>query len=154
MSGYPDLEGFAYSFSRGELSLDRRIYTAVSNVEFDQPTTEGEVRGTRPWPLKRTEGEMSLGEGTLTFSDEAERIQFLTQLGNGYRTKRWNLSWTLSAEGASTIKLQCYGCRVLGNPISHETGENALGGDISFSFMYHTVNGLVPHTGLPAPGRP
>lgn len=148
--GYPELESFAYGFSRGELTLNRAIYTAVSNVEFDQPTTEGVVMGTRPWPLARTEGEMSVGEGTVTFSDEAERIRFLDALGVGYRTVIWNLSWILSAQGRPNVKFACQGCRVLGNPISHATGEEALGGDISFSFMTHTINGKPPHLGMPA----
>lgn len=153
MSGYPDLEGFGYSFSRGELALGPRIYTAISSVQFDQPTTEAAIMGTRPWPLKRTEGEMGLGEGTVTFSDEAERIAFITTLGNGYRNTIWGLSWILSARNSPNVKMACFGCRVLSNPFQHEAGENALGGDITFSFMYHTINGLVPHTGLPAPMR-
>lgn len=150
---YPNLEGFAYSFSRAELSLAKRIFTAISNVEFDQPTSEGVVMGTRPWPLARTEGEMGIGEGTVTFSDESERLQFIDLLGNGWRTAVWDLSWMLTAQGAPVVKLACKGCRVLSNPISHATGEEALGGDITFSFMYHTVNGKVPHLGLPAPTR-
>lgn len=153
MSGYPDLEGFGYSFSRAELSLSRRIYTAITNVSFDQPTTEAAIMGTRPWPLKRTEGNMDIGEGTLTFSDEAERILFITSLGNGWRKIIWQLSWVLTARAQPPVKLACFGCRVLGNPVAHEQGEAALGGDITFSFMFHTINGLVPHDGLPAPGR-
>lgn len=153
MSGYPDLEGFGYSFSRGELSLARRIFTAVTNVEFDQPTTESAIMGTRPWPLKRTEGNMELGEGTVTFSDEAERMAFMAELGNGFRSKVWQLTWILTAPGSPAVKLVCYGCRLLSNPVAHEQGEAALGGDITFSFMYHSINGMVPHTGLPAPTR-
>lgn len=151
--GYPDLEGFGYSFSRAELSLDRRIFTAITSVQFDQPTTEAAIMGTRPWPLKRTEGNMELGEGTVTFSDEAERTLFIDQLGNGWRNRIWTLSWILTSRGSPAVKLACHGCRVLSNPIAHEQGEAALGGDITFSFMYHTVNGKVPHEGLPAPGR-
>lgn len=151
--GYPDLEGFAYSFARAELSLHRRIFTAITNVEFDQPTTEAAVMGTRPWPLKRTEGNMELGEGTITFSDEAERLAFIAHLGDGWRTVVWGLSWILTAQKAPNVKLACVGCRVLSNPIAHEQGEAGLGGDIAFSFMYHTINGKVPHTGLPAPTR-
>lgn len=145
MAGYPELETFAYSFSRAELSLNRSIYTAISNVSFDQPTTEGVVKGTRPWPLARTEGEMELGEGTVTFSAEAERMRFISALGDGYRSVVWGLSWILTARNAPVVKLACISCRVLGNPISHEAGADALSGEISFSFMRHTINGLSPH---------
>jgi|SRR6185295_11283449 len=153
MSGYPDVEGLGYSFSRAELSLRRRIYTAITNVEIGQPTTEAAIMGTRPWPLKRTEGNMELGEGTITFSDEGERLAFLTDLGNGWRSVIWGLSWILVARGQPSVKIAGHGCRVLDNPIAHEQGEAALGGDVTFSFMYHTINGKVPHLGLPAPTR-
>lgn len=153
MPSYPTYEGFAYSFQRAELSLGTSIYVAISNVEFDQPTTEAAVMGTRPWPLKRTEGEMGIGEGTITFSDEGERIRFLTALGNGFRTRTWKLTWILTATGAPNIKHACFGCRVLGNPLAHGTGEEALGGDIAFSALSHTVNGLVPHEGMASPTR-
>lgn len=150
MSGYPDLEGYGYQFSRAELALDRAIITAISNVSFDQPTTSAGISGTRPYPIGQTEGNMELGEGTITFSDEKERTKFIEKLGNGYREKLWNLSWILSAKGRPNIRFACFGCRVLANPVEHEFGEEALGGEITFSFMYHTVNGKVPHTGLPA----
>lgn len=145
MAGYPEYETFAYSFSRAELSLNRNIYTAISNVSFDQPTTEGEVRGTRPWPLARTEGEMAIGEGTITFSTESERMRFISALGDGFRNRIWGLSWILTARSAPAVRLACISCRVLGNPISHEAGAEALGGELSFSFLDHTVNGLRPH---------
>jgi hypothetical protein len=152
-TGYPDLEGFAYSFARAELSLGRRIYTAITNVEFDQPTTEAAIMGTRPWPISRTEGNMELGEGTVTFSDDGERLIFLNDLGNGWRSVIWELTWILTAQGKPNVRLGAHSCRILSNPIAHEQGEAALGGDITFSFLYHSINGIVPHTGLPAPTR-
>ena len=92
---------------------------------------------------------MELGEGTVTFSDEAERMKFIDKLGNGWRNKIWTLSWILTAKGRPNVKLACFGCRVLSNPVEHEDGEEALGGDITFSFMYHTINGRTPHEGMP-----
>src|SRR5690606_13641817 len=124
MAGYPDLETFAYNFARAELTCDDDSYTAISNVSFDQPTTEGAVMGTRPFPLARTEGNMGLGTGTVTFSDELDRMRFLTKLGNGYRNKRWTLTWFLvSPDRDDTVKLTCYGCRVTSNPIAHAQGD-------------------------------
>lgn len=149
MIGYPDLEGFAYSFHRAELALGPRIFIAITNVSFDQPTTEGGVKGTRPWPLARTAGSMDIGEGTVTFSDEAERMRFLGTLGDAFREKIWGLSWTLASPRRPLVKLAAYSCRVLGNPFDHAEGEDALGGDINFSFLNHTVNGRAPHSGFP-----
>jgi hypothetical protein len=148
---YPDVEGFAYSFSRGELTLAGRIFTAITSVQTDQPTEEGAVQGTRPYPLKTTVGTMAPGEGTVTFSDEEERQAFLTLLGDAYREKRWTLSWVLTAPGKPPIKKVCYGCRVLSDPDADEYGPDPLGGDILFSYLYQTKNGKVAHSGLPNP---
>src|SRR5688572_6772860 len=97
--GYPDYEGFGYSFSRAELSLGTSIYVAISNVSFDQPTVESFIKGTRPMPLGRTIGEMDGGEGSVTFSDAGEWARFLSDLGNAYREKIWGLSWVLTSPG-------------------------------------------------------
>lgn len=148
--GYPDFENFAYMFGRAELKLGPDIFTAVTNVSFDQPTTEGEVRGTKPWPLARTEGTMAMGAGTVTFSDEAERAKFLKKLGPGYRSKIWKLNWTLVSPGRDPVKMTCIGCRVLANPVAHGEGTDALGGDVAFSFGSHLINGMPPHRGMPA----
>lgn len=143
---YPETEGFAFTFARAELSLNGRIYTAISGVEIDQPTESSAVKGTSPYPLSETEGTMDKGEGTITFSDERERIDFINDLGEAYRTKKWTLSWVLKGSGLATEKkFECLGCRVLSNPISHEEGADALGGDITFSFLVFTVDGKKPH---------
>jgi hypothetical protein len=143
---YPDLEGFAYSFARAECSLDGNIYSAITNVSFSQPTEEGTVKGTRPYPLARTEGTMGLGTGTITFSDERERLDFIDALGDAYRNKIWGLPCVLRGQDEREIILECISCRVLDASIDHSEGAEALGGDIEFSFMSHKINGKSPHT--------
>lgn len=150
MSGFPDTQGFAYSFHRAELSADRYIYALITNVEIDQPTVEGAVYGTRSHPLLRTVGKMELGAGVVTFSDEGERSRFIERLGDAYREKTWSLAWKLTAPNKPMINIEAFGCRVLGNPFAHQEGEEGLGGDILFSFMHHKVNGRSPHSGLPS----
>ena len=150
---YPDVEGFAYSFARGELAMAGRIFTAISNVSADQPTEEGAVMGTRPFPLKRTIGEMGLGEGTVTFTDAGELHDFISLLGDNYREKTFTVTWIKTAPGAPNIKRVCYGCRLLSEPLNDEGGADPLGGDVTFSFMYMTINGKVPHSGLTSPSR-
>ena len=142
---YPENEGFAYSFSRAELTVKGKIYTAISGVEIDQPTESSAIKGTSPFPLSETEGTMDKGEGTITFSDERERMDLINDLGDGFRTVKWTLSWILRNADGNESKVTCYGCRILSNPISHEEGPDALGGDITFSFLTHTVNGKSPH---------
>ena len=152
-TSYPDHEGFAYSFQRAELSCGVSIYVAISNVSFDQPTTEGVVHGTRPYPLMSTEGEMGIGEGSITFSGVGEWARFLEDLGDGWRSKRWSLKWVLTSPGKTAIRKACQGCRVLSNPVDHSGGEEALGGEINFSALSHTVNGKSPHRGMVSPTR-
>lgn len=146
-ASYPDFEGRAFSFQRAELTCNGKIWTAISSVNFDQPTEEGVVQGTKPYPLARTVGVMGLGDGSVTFADDRERWDFITGLGDGFREKVWTLSWVLRDEASGTeVSLACQGCRVLSNPVAHESGADALGGDVMFSFMSHTVNGQNPHT--------
>jgi len=150
---YPELERFAYSFQNGELNLGRRIYIGVKNISFDQPTEEGVIMGTRAWPLMRTQGSMGLGEGTVEFSEEGARVKLIDALGNGYRDKIWGAKWKLKATGRPVVTVACHSCRLLSNPIDHEEGTDGLGGEITFSFMYFTINGKAPHLGMPSPTR-
>lgn len=147
----PDLERFAYGFHRAELNANRKIWTLISNVSFSQPVTESGVHGTRPWPLLRTEGKQDLGDGSLTWTSEIERLAFVDSLGDGYLSKTWTLSWILRAKGRPNQKLVCYGCRVLDVPVAHEEGEEALGGEMPFSFMYYTLNGKRPFEDMNVP---
>lgn len=150
---YPDYEGAAYSFHRGELTVAGRIFTAFTKIEADQPTENAAVKGTRPFPIADTEGTMDLGEGTITWSDEAERTAYIEHLnkqagGKGYRTVKWSLMWILTARGRPNIKKECFGCRQLSEPVSDEEGAEALGGDTTFSFMAMSTNGVFPHEGM------
>ena len=145
MADYPETEGFAYGFQRGELTLNGNVYTAISNIEIDQPTESEAVMGTSPTPLSETEGQMDMGEGTVTFSDDRERFRFIDDLGEAYRNKRWGASWVIRNAQGNEVQIKCIGCRVVSNPISHSSGTTALGGDIGFKFFEHTINGKRPH---------
>lgn len=143
---YPDNEEFAYSLESAEITANKRKWTAVSNISMDQPTEEGAVHGTRMIPLKRTRGKMGLGEGGLTFSDLDEYFDFIDSLGDGYRDVIWGCTYVLRhLKSGKTKKVELISCRVLGNPLDHEEGADALAGEISFSFMDHKINGKRPH---------
>jgi hypothetical protein len=145
MATYPDTGALGYSLSRAEVTLNGAIYTAITSVSIDQPTEEGIIEGTMPVPLGRSAGTMGLGEGTITFSDEESRMEFIDGLGDGFRDVIWGLSYILRKTDGTTKKIECIGCRVLSNPIDHAKGADALGGDIGFSFMNHKINGKSPH---------
>jgi len=147
---YPDTEGFGYKFERAELTANSRIWTAISSVGADQPTESEGIRGTRPYPIGDTEGHQGLGEGTITWSDEMERVGFIESLGDGYRETKWTLVWILRAKGRPDIKKVCYGCRLLSEPTEDEAEGGAIGGDTTFSFMNMSINGRFPHSGYPS----
>lgn len=142
---YPDTTGFAYSFARGELTMNGRIWTAISGISADQPTEEGVVKGTKPYPIARTEGTMGLGEGTVTFSDDRERFDFIDALGDAWRTKIFGATWILKGTSGQEKKVELIGCRCLSEPIDHQEGADALGGEITFSFMTMKINGKTAH---------
>lgn len=150
---YPDYEGAAYSFHRGELTIAGKIFIAFTKIEADQPTENAAVKGTRAFPIADTEGTMDLGEGTISWSDAAEITRLIETLdkqakGKGYRTVKWSLMWILTAKGRPNIKKECFGCRLLSEPTSDEEGSEALGGDTTFSFMAMSINGKFPHEGM------
>jgi hypothetical protein len=140
-------KGFGYSFARAELTLNGKIYTGISGVSIDQPTEREAIKGSNPTPRAQTEGTMGLGEGTITFSDEAERLDFIDALGDGYRQKVWGLLYVLRATDGSRAerRIECSDCCVTGNAFEYEEGAAALGGEIAFSFLSHKVNGKSPH---------
>lgn len=154
MPNYPDLEGYAYSWQRTELTIDRNIYTGISGIEIEQATEEGVVMGTQSMPLARTVGQTEAGQLTVTFSDEVERVRLLKNFGNAYREKLFNATVVLSAPGRENVRIACTSCRILNNPVSYESGTDALGGDVVISFLRHTINGLSPHSGGASPTRP
>jgi hypothetical protein len=145
MATYPNTTGFVYSFERGEITMNGRSWR-VKSVDVDQPTEEGQLEGNASTPGGRTTGSMKLGEGTVEFSTEADRADFITALGNAYREKIWGLTWVLRAPGSPDVRNECIGCRLLSEPISHKSGTDALTGEIKFSFLQKKFNGLLPHS--------
>jgi hypothetical protein len=47
----------------------------------------------------------------------------------------------------------CFGCMLLSEPDDDAEGAEALGGDITFSYMYGMRNGRTAHTGVRSPTR-
>ncbi len=155
----PDYERAGYSFHRGELTIGTVIFTAFTKIEADQPSENEAIQGTRPFPIGDTEGVMDLGAGTITWSDEGERLRYLETLWElsgkkGYRQVKWSLMWILTSPGRKNIKIECFGCRDLSGPISHEFGAGALGGDSTFSFQAMSTNGMFPYEGMAGPTSP
>ena len=144
-------QDFATSYHRSELHVSGTIFTLVIGVSWDQPTESAAVKGTQPQPVNETVGSMDKGELTVTFSEETERQRLFALLGNGYREKKVPILWKPGgANGKVVYKFDS--CRVLSDPGDHSEGPDALGGDVVFSFLGYTRNGLAPHTGTKGSG--
>lgn len=143
---YPDQEGYALAFVSGELTMNGKIYIGISNVSIAQPTNEGHIKGTKGVPIKRTPGEQDMGEGTVTFSDEEARADFIDDLGDGYRDKTWSLTWIKrNKKTGRLVRYEATSCRSLDEPVDDGEGEDATSGDVNFSFMEYKINGKRPH---------
>jgi len=137
----PDVENFAYNFSRAEITLNGRIFSAISNISHNQALEEGEIRGTKAYVIKRTRGAVGLGEGTIEFSDFEEAIQFIEELGDGWAEKVFTSTIVYSAPNKQPLKYELTGCRLLDHEVDHEEGAEGLPASFPFSFMRRKING-------------
>lgn len=137
----PDLENFAYDFSRAEINLNRNVYSALSNVAHNQPLEEGVIRGAAAQVLKRTRGALGMGAGNLEFSDFEEAVKFTDDLGDGWGEIIFPVLIIYTAPRKQPIKYELFSCRLLDNEIDHSEGADGLAATLPFSFMERAING-------------
>lgn len=138
---YPELEGFAFSFSHGKLKLDGVIYMGVSDISINQALEEGFVFGASQKVLRRSAGRMSAGDGTITFSDYELATEFLNGLGDKPLNKIFSAEWVLENESGVVKAVEAQACRMTAFNLSHSSGADALGLELPFSFLECKVNG-------------
>jgi hypothetical protein len=137
-----DTNNFALSFSHAILKIQDTQYTAISNVSFSQDVERSAVYGTARSPLKRSIGQLSLGEGRLTFSDLQEGMSFYAGLGSNPSAATFAVDATFSNEDGSIVQsFELQGCSLSGFSGDFEQGADALQLEISFDFMRLLVNG-------------
>lgn len=138
---YPDTEEFALDFSRAEITLNKRIFTAISNISHNQPIEEGVIRGTRAQVLKRTRGAQGLGEGSIEWSDMEECQAFIDELGDGYSEVLWASTIVYVRKNKPAIVHKLMSCRALDVEVDHSEGYDGLPMTTPFTFMLRTLNG-------------
>lgn len=141
MPTFPDHEKFAYSFSHGVIKLKDRQFTAISNIKLDQQLEEAAVFGTSNKPLRRSAGQLQLGEGSVVFSDFEEASDFIDTLGDKPLSKLFPIDYALVREDGATRSIEALACRLTGFSVDHEQGSEALGLEYPISFMIMKVNG-------------
>lgn len=146
MGTYPNPKKLAYEFAKCEIDLDGEIFSeGIANFSHSQPIEEGVAHGAgSPEPQSRTEGQLSIGTGSLEWSDLGRLQQFIDKLGDGWQVKTWNASVTYTATGRPDIKREFFDCRILDDEEDHAVGPEPLGGTLPISFMSRTLNGKKP----------
>lgn len=137
-----DLENYAWSFSHGILKCNEKQYTGVSNVSFSQDIDRSAVYGTSRKPLKRSAGQLQLGEATITFSDLEDAMQFYTDLGDDPSLALFSCDFTLSNESTGQVRsFELGSCALSGFSANFEQGADALSLEMPCSFMILKVDG-------------
>jgi hypothetical protein len=136
-----DYENYAFSFSHAIIKLNERQFTAISNITFSQDVERAAVYGTDRKPLKRSAGQLSLGEGSATFSDLEEGMEFYSALGTNPSAALFSCDVTFSNENGDTRSFELLSCALSGISGDFEQGAEALGIEFPFSFMAIKVDG-------------
>lgn len=136
-----DLERFAYSFAHGILRVNERQFTDINNVSVSQELTEAAVYGTDFRPLKRSVGQLGMGQGQLVFSEMGEAIDFYQSLGDDPFMGIFSVSWQLARPPADVVDFEALGCRLLRVGVDHSAGAEALQAVAPFSFLKLKVDG-------------
>lgn len=136
-----DYENYAFSFSHAIIKLNERQFTAISNISFNQDVERSAVYGTDRRPLKRSAGQLSLGEGSVTFSDLEEGMEFYSALGTNPSAALFSCDVTFSNQNGDTRSFEMLSCALSGISGDFEQGADAMGMELPFSFMALKVDG-------------
>lgn len=141
MATLPDREGFAYSFSHGRIVLGDTQFIAIKSIQGSQELEEGLVRGTSVKVLRRTLGALNMGEGSVSFSDLQQAMEFFSARGKRPLAQIWNADYSLVNEAGAVQSIEMASCRLLKFSFDHQEGADALGIEFPFSFMTMKING-------------
>jgi hypothetical protein len=136
-----DLENYAYSFQHAIITLEGTQFTGISSITFSQTIERGVVYGTLAKPLKRARGQVQLGEGTITFSDLKEAMQFYSALGDEPSAALFTADVTLANSNGDVDSFELQSCTLSSFAANFESGSDALGLELPFNFMHMKING-------------
>lgn len=123
------INGFVYGYSDINIDINGRIFSDVTEVNYETTIEKGELRGTNPVPSGYTigyasyKGSMSLGK------DEAS--EFMQALGNGFAGVPFTVTVTYgpTRDSLTVFKTQTdvlNGCAIASIGNAHTPGANAL----------------------------
>jgi hypothetical protein len=136
-----DHERYAFSFSHGIITCNGQQFSGISSVSFSQDVDRSAVYGTSRKPLKRSAGQVQMGEGAVTFSDLEDAMRFYSSLGDDPSLALFVVDFTVSNEAGDVRSFECLSCALSGFSAQFEAGADALGLEVPFSFMMLKVDG-------------
>lgn len=139
-----DLNTPKMSFSNGIVKLDDKIYSAISNISASQGVERSAVYGTGRAPQGKSQGQIQMGEGSLTFSDIVEGHEFLAALrasGGEASLATFSCEWTLSDSAGNVVSREAIGCNLTEYAFDDEAGGDALTLELPFDFLRLKIDG-------------
>lgn len=136
-----DYEKYAFSFSHAIIKLADVQFSAISGFEVSQDIDRSAVWGTSRKPLKRSAGQLQMGEGTVTFSDLDEALSFIGALGDDPSLALFSVDATLTNEAGQTRSIECLSCALKGFSANFEAGADALSLEVPFTCMLLKIDG-------------
>jgi len=139
MADYPLIDGHKHDFSSVEIQIGTgqdspQIYTAITEISYNQSLTPGVLHGTAGQPLAFTQGKLEAGEGSFSMPLE-DAHELITSLGDGYKTKAFSITCSYAADGSPTITDKLIACRITEDETTG-SGDSEDPILINFSIMY------------------
>lgn len=139
-----DLNQFAFSFSHGTITLNDVIFTGIGSISGDQSIDRSAVYGTARGPSAMSQGQVGLGEGSVTFNDLKEGMEFYKTLADSAADASraiFACEYTLENSAGETIRIDMIACSLSNFSFDFENGADALGIEFPFNFMRMKVDG-------------
>lgn len=140
MADYPLIDGHKHDFSSVEVQIAKgaegapEIFTAITELSYNQSLSPGELHGTAGQPLAFTQGKLEVGEGSFSMPIE-DAHELIASLGDGYKTIQFNVTASYAADGSETVTDKLFGCRITDDETSG-SGDSEDPILVAFSFKY------------------
>lgn len=134
-------EKYAFSFSHAIIKANDQQFIGIRGIQFNQDIDRAVIYGTSRKPLKRSAGLLQQGEGTITFSDVEQAMQFIASLGDDPSLATFSIDCTLSNEAGQVRSFECVSCSLAGFTANFESGADALSLEVPFDFMILKIDG-------------
>lgn len=133
----------AFSFSHATLRVGSYLDNSPAAVSIQLNVERSAVYGMKRTPLRKSDGRVAMGTGSITWSDIGDFFNFFHSLGSDPLFKNFNLDYFLVNNG-DVRSIELFGCDLSGFNMDHATGPDAVGMTVPFTFL----DGKIDRVGL------